>query len=47
MLTRPRILGGLAFVCLLLLSAAAVGGWASRGETIFLRMAEAAWANCL
>lgn len=46
MLSQPRIIGGIAFICLLLASAAAVGGWTSQGETIFLRMAETAWTNC-
>lgn len=43
---RTRIVGFIALASLALLSAAAVIGWSSRGETIFLRMAEAAWATC-
>jgi hypothetical protein len=43
---RTRIVGCAVLASLALLSAAAVVGWTNRGETIFLRMAEAARATC-
>ncbi len=35
-----------AFLTIAVLAGASVLGWASHGEAIFLRWAEAAWATC-
>lgn len=47
MTVRPAFVAVLTFTVVALVSAAAVAGWASHGETIFIRLAETGWMTCL